>query len=81
MSFVDLDERRRGQDAMSADRRIAFGILSRPTGLRMAMGVALEEGAERLQDESYEITSHGGMVYGFWVMDLANQLELEASRL
>lgn len=66
---------------MSADRRIAFGVMARPTGLRMVMRDALSEGVERLEDESYEVVARGGSVYGFWIQDLANSLAEEANRI
>lgn len=66
---------------MSVDRRITFGVMARPMGLRMVMREAMSDGAEQLEDESYEIVSRGGTVYGFWIQDLANSLAEEANRI
>lgn len=55
--------------------------MARPMGLRMVMREAMSDGAEQLEDESYEIVSRGGTVYGFWIQDLANSLAEEANRI
>lgn len=81
MTFLDLDERRRMEFAMAEDRKLAFHIISRPDGLRAAMIDCYNEGADRLEDEAYEVTAHGGTIYGFWIQDLANALRMEATGL